>query len=81
MPAIAAKVKAEKDAFYWHLGDFRVMSKEPDQDMAAMQPAGKKLTTDEYYKIAWDDFLEHQMASFRLCRCFSAGAIMIRIRR
>ena len=23
MPAIAAKVKAENDAFYWHLGDFR----------------------------------------------------------
>lgn len=64
MPAIAAKVKAEKDAFYWHLGDFRVMSREPDQDLAAMQPAGKKLTTDEYYRIAWDDFLEHQMASF-----------------
>lgn len=64
MPAIASKVKAEKDAFYWHLGDFRVMSKEPDQDLEAMQPAGKKLTTEEYYRIAWDDFLEHQMASF-----------------
>ena len=64
MPAIAAKVKAEKDAFYWHLGDFRAMSREPDQDLASMQPAGKKLTTSEYYRIAWDDFLEHQMASF-----------------
>jgi hypothetical protein len=64
MPAIAAKVKAEKDAFYWHLGDFRVMSKEPDQDMASMQPAGKRLTTDEYYQTAWDDFLKRQMASF-----------------
>lgn len=64
MPAIAARVKAENDKFYWHLGDFRVMSKEPDQDMAAMQPAGKKLTTDEYYQTAWDDFLKHQMASF-----------------
>lgn len=64
MPAIAARVKAEKDAFYWHLGDFRVMSKQPDQDMAAMQPAGKELTTAEYYRTAWDDFLEHQMAPF-----------------
>ena len=26
MPAIAARVKAQKDAFYWHLGDFRWMS-------------------------------------------------------
>ena len=64
MPAIAAKVKAEKDAFYWHLGDFRVMGKEPDQDMMSMQPAGKRLTTDEYYKTAWDDFLNRQMAPF-----------------
>jgi hypothetical protein len=64
MPAIAAKVKAEKDAFYWHLGDFRVMSKEPDQDMASMQPAGKKLSTEEYYQTAWNDFLTHQMAPF-----------------
>ena len=64
MPAIAAKVKAEKDAFYWHLGDFRVMSKEPDQDIVAMLPPGKTLTTDEYYKTAWDDFLLHQTAPF-----------------
>ncbi|HKF47644.1 MAG TPA: hypothetical protein VKB38_09835 [Terracidiphilus sp.] len=64
MPAIAASVKAEKDAFYWHLGDFRVMSREPDQDLAAMLPAGKHLSTAEYYATAWDDFLTHQMASF-----------------
>jgi len=64
MPAIAAQVKAGHNAFYWHLGDFRVMSREPDQDLASMQPAGKPLTTDEYYRMAWDDFLTHQMASF-----------------
>ena len=62
MPAIAAKVKAENDKFYWHLGDFRVMSKEPDQDMTAM--AGREITTDEYYKTAWDDFLKHQIDAF-----------------
>ena len=64
MPAIAASVKAEHDAFYWHLGDFRVLSRQPDQDLASMQPAGKTLTTDEYYRIAWDDFIARQMASF-----------------
>ncbi|HWE87188.1 MAG TPA: metallophosphoesterase [Terracidiphilus sp.] len=64
MPAIASKVKAEKDTFYWHLGDFRVMSREPDQDLASMLPAGKKLTTEEYYRMAWDDFLERQMVTF-----------------
>jgi hypothetical protein len=63
MPAIAAGVKAEGDAFYWHLGDFRWMSK-PDQDLLSMQPAGKELSIDEYHRIAWDDFLTHQMTSF-----------------
>ena len=63
MPAIAAKVKAEKDAFYWHLGDFRWMSIE-DQDMEALQPAGVSLSHSDYQQRAWDDFLEHQMAAF-----------------
>jgi hypothetical protein len=62
MPAIAAKIKAEHDAFYWHLGDFRWMS-HPDQDLLAMEP-GANLTPDKYRSIAWDDFLTHQMASF-----------------
>lgn len=63
MPAIAAKVKAENDDFYWHLGDFRWMS-QPDQDMLAMLPAGDHLSKEEYQQRAWDDFLAHQMASF-----------------
>jgi hypothetical protein len=63
MPAIAADVIAEKDDFYWHLGDFRAMSN-PDQDLQAMLPAGQQLSKPDYQKIAWDDFLKHQMASF-----------------
>jgi hypothetical protein len=63
MPAIAAKVKAENDAFYWHLGDFRWMSS-IDQDMLAMDPANAKLSKSEYQQRAWDDFLAHQMAAF-----------------
>lgn len=63
MPAIASGVKAENDAFYWHLGDFRWMSKQ-DQDLVAMLPAGKELSLDEYHRTAWDDFFTHQMASF-----------------
>ena len=62
MPAIAAKVKAENDAFYWHLGDFRWMSQE-DEDMVAMS-GGNKLSKGDYQPLAWDDFLTHQMASF-----------------
>jgi hypothetical protein len=63
MPAIAATTKAEHDAFYWHLGDFRWMSNQ-DQDLLAMQPAGKPLSIDEYHQMAWDDFLAHQVIAF-----------------
>ncbi len=63
MPAIAAKVKAENDSFYWHLGDFRWITLE-DQDMKAMTPAGGLRSHEEYQREAWDDFLAHQMASF-----------------
>jgi hypothetical protein len=63
MPAIASSVKAENDAFYWHLGDFRWISKQ-DQDLVAMLPGGKELSIGEYHQMAWDDFLTHQMTSF-----------------
>jgi hypothetical protein len=63
MPAIAAKVKAEGDLFYWHLGDFRWIA-QPDQDMKAMEPAGSNRSLADYRRRAWDDFLAHQMASF-----------------
>jgi hypothetical protein len=63
VPAIAAKVKAEGDTFYWHLGDFRLMSG-IDQDIVAMRPASSPLTKPEYLDRAWDDFLAHQIAAF-----------------
>jgi hypothetical protein len=63
MPAIAEKVKADNDAFYWHLGDFRWMS-QPDQDLLAMRGPGAELSKHDYQELAWDDFLTHQMASF-----------------
>src|SRR5215469_13010757 len=63
MPAIATKVKAENDAFYWHLGDFRAMSG-PDQDLLSMRSSRDQLSLPEYQRIAWDDFLQHQIASF-----------------
>lgn len=63
MPAIAAAVKKERDAFYWHLGDFRWMS-EPDQDLIAMDHRENPFTAENYKQLAWDDFLQHQMAAF-----------------
>ncbi len=63
LPAIAAKVKAENDIFYWHLGDFRAIY-EIDQDLQSMLPGGSQLSLADYQKLAWDDFLAHQVASF-----------------
>jgi Calcineurin-like phosphoesterase len=62
MPAVAAKVRAEKDAFYWHLGDFRWID-QPDQDLLALM-GRTQMPTPEYQQIAWDDFLKYQMAAF-----------------
>jgi hypothetical protein len=63
MPAIAARVKSERDAFYWHLGDFRWMS-QPDEDLTAMNGTTTQLSADEYRQVAWDDFISHQLAPF-----------------
>jgi len=61
MPAIAKKVLARKTEFYWHLGDFRI-GYDVDEDM---QPRlGDRMPINEYHKIAWDDFIEHQVAPF-----------------
>jgi hypothetical protein len=63
MPVIAARVKAEGDLFYWHLGDFRAIY-QLDQDLVSMLPAGTKLTKEQYQAIAWDDFVARQLAPF-----------------
>jgi Calcineurin-like phosphoesterase len=63
MPAIAAKVKAERDVLYWHLGDFRWIS-QPDQDLIAMEHNESLFSKEAYQKVAWDDFLAHQIAPF-----------------
>jgi hypothetical protein len=64
MPAIAARVKAEGDAFYWHLGDLRAIYKQ-DEDFVSMETANvAPLSLAEYSEVAWDDFLVHQMAPF-----------------
>jgi ATP-dependent HslUV protease subunit HslV len=63
MPVIAARVKAEGDAFYWHLGDFRAIY-DFDQDLMSMLPAGSAPALPQYQQIAWDDFRARQLAPF-----------------
>jgi hypothetical protein len=65
MPAIAAAVKAESDAFYWHLGDLRKTTA-PDEDWLFEQKNAYAVTPtrEEYLKNEWDDFTEHQVKPF-----------------
>jgi hypothetical protein len=61
MPAIAKSVRSHGAEFYWHLGDFRA-GYDVDEDM---QPRlGEKMPIDEYHKVAWDDFIRHQVEPF-----------------
>jgi hypothetical protein len=73
MPAIARSVAAQRDVqFYWHLGDFRLLGRSPnstiDQDMQAEY--GGNLTAEEYRRIAWGDFIAHQVAPFGTLQVF-----------
>lgn len=59
MPAIAKGALRDQAAFYWHLGDFRAIY-EYDEDILAR----KSVDFSDYTKIAWDDFLQMQIAPF-----------------
>jgi hypothetical protein len=61
MPGIAAGVKADKAAFYWHLGDFRALYTF-DEDM--IKVAKTPLTISGYFSAAWPDFIKNQVAPF-----------------
>jgi hypothetical protein len=63
MSAIAQSALAHDVKFYWHLGDFRLMSG-VDEDMQVLY--GKSLGFDEYKLIAWGDFIANQVAPFGL---------------
>lgn len=66
MPAIAAGSTEDNAAFYWHLGDFRKLS-DFDEDLQH-QPkyVASPLTISTYEAIAWDDFLQSQVATFNI---------------
>ncbi|HUB81050.1 MAG TPA: hypothetical protein VMB03_19735 [Bryobacteraceae bacterium] len=57
MPAIAAGVRHDGEAFYWHLGDFRAIYTF-DEDLE------KPLNIITYETTAWPDFIAHQLAAF-----------------
>src|SRR5262249_5029906 len=64
--AMARSVAAQHNlAFYWHLGDFRRLGRsEPRIDADIQAEYGGSLTLEEYRRIAWGDFIAHQVAPF-----------------
>jgi hypothetical protein len=64
MPVIAARSKAARARFYWHLGDLRALY-QMDQDYAGFHRKElSALTMDAYLKDAWTDFEHNQVAPF-----------------
>src|SRR5262249_18697873 len=61
MPVIAAGAKADRAAFYWHLGDFRAIYNF-DEDM--VKSAKTPYTITSYLSAAWPDFIKNQIAPF-----------------
>ena len=64
MPGIAETAKKNQAAFYWHLGDLRAIYTfdediEHQPDHLVRPPA-----MDEYLSIAWQDFIDNQIAPF-----------------
>jgi hypothetical protein len=60
MPAIAKSVRQDGAAFYWHLGDYRLISNF-DEDYRQIHP---KVTVSDYLANAWPDFIQHQLNAF-----------------
>ena len=68
MPTIAHAAAQHSPFFYWHLGDFRALYKF-DEDILGQidSKSGKpRLTMNitDYDRMAWDDFLQHQVVPF-----------------
>jgi len=62
MPAIAKEVRREGAQFYWHLGDFRALTKY-DEDIIHAKGA-QPLDIDDYQQLAWKDFIQREIMPF-----------------
>jgi hypothetical protein len=64
MPGIAETAKKNQAAFYWHLGDFRADYQIDEDIQHQPEHIAKPLTSEEYLSIAWQDFIDSQVAPF-----------------
>jgi hypothetical protein len=64
MPAIAARVNQTGASFYWHLGDFRAIYDFDEDIQHQPEHIAAPLAISDYEQLAWDDFLQNQIAPF-----------------
>jgi len=64
MPAIAAGVKKNGAAFYWHLGDLRKISDIDEDIQHQPQYVSVPLSKAAYEEMAWNDFVQNQIVPF-----------------
>ena len=64
MPSIAASVRQNSAAFYWHLGDLRWISNFDDDMAGAAALANRPLDILSYHRAAWPAFIRNQIAPF-----------------
>ncbi len=72
MPAIAAGVKQTGALFYWHLGDFRLISDVDEDIQHQPEHLSKPLSIAEYRAMAWKDFIASQIEPFGNVRVYLA---------
>src|SRR6202521_3970864 len=64
MPGIAETAKKNQAAFYWHLGDLRLITGFDEDIQHQPEHMKKPLSIFEYENIAWPDFIDSQIAPF-----------------
>jgi hypothetical protein len=64
MPGIAETAEKNQAAFYWHLGDLRAINAFDEDVQHQPEHIAKPLSMDEYLNIAWQDYIDSQIAPF-----------------
>lgn len=64
MPAIAASVKRDGAAFYWHIGDLRSNYNFDEDLVAEAKQNGKSVDVLTYQRTAWPDAVRNQLMPF-----------------
>jgi hypothetical protein len=64
MPGIAETAKQNLAAFYWHMGDLRLITSVDEDIQHQPEHIKNPLSISDYREIAWQDFIGSQIAPF-----------------